>query len=200
MLPDDNRRRRARSLVHQLDCTARCYPPSLDPFASTTSSQYATLVVFDPTTPRTTGGSPPAGKPTSASIVPSARRPLPYQAPLAPLGVKKCFCLLPSRTSPPSSPREEFSPRRREKLVSRHPPLIRPARATPRLGCANDASDARGAWFVIRRRRHVRRAPPPPPPSPHPQSRNARPSHHAFRVVCAYDPGAGIIPGVRMYP
>lgn len=177
------------------------FPPSiLKPFAM--SSQCATLVAFGPTTPRTTGGSPPTGKPTSASIVPSARRPFPTQAPLARLSAQKNVFVFCPRGRVVRRPRVKSSLREDEKnssLATRRSSNPR-ARRLASVARRRERRAARVASFVIRRRRHVRRAPQPPPSSPHPRPRNARLSHHAFRVVCAYDPGAGIIPGVRMYP
>ena len=209
MLPDDNGRRRARSLIHQLDCTARFSLPSLNP---QTVRERDVVAMRDARRVRPddaakdrglpTDGSPPTGKPTSASIVPSARRPFPTQAPLARLSAQKNVFVFCPRGRVVRRPRGKSSLREDEKnssLATRRSSNPR-ARRLASVARRRERRAARVASFVIRRRRHVRRAPQPPPSSPRPRPQNARLSRHAFRVVCAYDPGAGIIPGVRMYP
>ena len=204
MLPDDNGRRRARSLVHQLDCTARFSLPSLNP---QTVRERDVVAMRDARRVRPDDAANDRGLPTDGEANLSLDRSfgapsLPYPSPArAPLGVKNVFVFCP-RGRVVRRPRVKSSLREDEKnssLATRRSSNPR-ARRLASVARRRERRAARVASFVIRRRRHVRRAPQPPPSSPHPRPRNARLSHHAFRVVCAYDPGAGIIPGVRMYP
>ena len=133
MLPDDNGRRRARSLIHQLDCTARFSLPSLNP---QTVRERDVVAMRDarrvrPDDAAKDRGSPPTAphrrgsQPQPRSFLRRAVPSLPKPRSRASRR-KKMFLsfALADESSVVPAGRVEFSPRRREKLVARHPPLL----------------------------------------------------------------------------